>query len=260
MNSTSPTSAAPQLPGSREKILRRIREALQSPAPKRHLSHAHATQASGAHGNGGSDGDSNPEAWLPPVPDDLEGRIDLFASISEGLKTNFIRSRDIADARATLAKLAADKDWKTVFLHGDPLVQSACEGIESLTLKSTDDGYEKADLAAADAGITGCEALVAQTGTILVTPQSSGGRLLSVLVPHHIVIADTGKISRDLREALVELKKKYGARLPRYFSFITGPSRTGDIERILVLGAHGPKELTVILVDEAGEGAGFAAK
>jgi L-lactate dehydrogenase complex protein LldG len=244
-NSESAASAAAVPPGSREKILARIREALQSPAPKRHLGH---------HGPALTGGDSAPDAdaehWLPPVSDDLEGRINLFASISETLKTKLVRCRNLAEAQTVLGSLARENDWKTVFTHSDPLLDSVCPGLSHLDLRKTDHGYEKADLAAADAGVTGCEALVAQTGTILVSPPASGGRVLSVLVPHHVVIATAQQIVRDLREALSGLKQKYNGNLPRYFSFITGPSRTGDIERILVLGAHGPKELTVLLVDE----------
>jgi L-lactate dehydrogenase complex protein LldG len=254
METSSHTESAPGIPGSKEKILRRIREALQSPAPRRHLGHGHTVSPEAPKV---PTDDSDAEQWLPPVPDDLEGRISLFASISESLKTRFIRCRDLAEARSTLATISNDNNWKTVYLHGDPLVESVCKELTGVDLKSTDSGYDKAELADADAGITGCEALVAQTGTILISPPSSGGRVLSVLVPHHIVIAGTDKISRDLRDAMADMKTKYGGNLPRYFSFITGPSRTGDIERILVLGAHGPKELTVILVDEIE--AGFAS-
>ena len=53
-----------------------------------------------------------------------------------------------------------------------------------------------------------------------------------------------------LPEAFALVKSKYGANYPSLISFITGPSRTGDIERILVLGAHGPKKLTVIIIEE----------
>lgn len=246
MTTDSPFTTEPKPPGSKEKILRRIREALQSPAPRRHLGHGHGAASSTPPAA------ADPEQWLPPVPAEPEGRAALFASISESLKTQFIPCRDITQARTALADLASAGAWKTVYLHGDPLVQSICANLPNsgITCKTTDLGYEKSDLAAADAGVTGCEALVAQTGSILVSPQSSGGRVLSVLVPHHVVVARSSQMSRDLREALAALKTKYHGDLPPYLSFITGPSRTGDIERILVLGAHGPKELTVILVDE----------
>lgn len=98
-------------------------------------------------------------------------------------------------------------------------------------------------------GITGCEALIAQTGGVLVTARSGGGRGLSVLVPHHIVLARSEQLVPDLSAAFALLESRYGSSLPSSISFITGPSRTGDIERILVLGAHGPARLTIVLLN-----------
>jgi len=93
-------------------------------------------------------------------------------------------------------------------------------------------------------------ALIAQTGSVLLTARSGGGRALSVLPPHHVVIARREQLLPDLPAAYALLHKKYGpASWPSMITLITGPSRTGDIERILVLGAHGPKKLTVILTD-----------
>ena len=78
--------------------------------------------------------------------------------------------------------------------------------------------------------------------------RSSGGRALSVLPPHHVVIATREQLVPDLAAAYERLAAKYAGNYPSFISFITGPSRTGDIERILVLGAHGPKKLTVLLL------------
>jgi len=103
-----------------------------------------------------------------------------------------------------------------------------------------------AELESCDAGITECDALVAQTGSVLVTSRSAGGRALSVLPPHHVVLARREQLLSDLPEAFSLLKAKYASDYPSFISFITGPSRTGDIERILVLGAHGPKKLTIL--------------
>jgi len=113
----------------------------------------------------------------------------------------------------------------------------------------TENGYALDDLESCDAGVTGCEVLVAQTGGIMVSVQSAGGRALSVLPPHHVVIARTSQMVPDLTSAFQHVQQKYGKVFPSFMGFITGPSRTGDIERILVLGAHGPKRLSVLLVD-----------
>jgi len=83
---------------------------------------------------------------------------------------------------------------------------------------------------------------------VLLTSRRAGGRALSVLPPHHVVLARKTQLLRDLPEAFALVKKKYAPDYPSFISFITGPSRTGDIERILVLGAHGPKKLTILCV------------
>jgi L-lactate dehydrogenase complex protein LldG len=62
------------------------------------------------------------------------------------------------------------------------------------------------------------------------------------------VVVRREQLVADLPDAFALLKEKYGANYPSFISFITGPSRTGDIERILVLGAHGPKKLTICCV------------
>ena len=102
------------------------------------------------------------------------------------------------------------------------------------------------ELEKCDAGISECDALIAQTGSVLVTNRSAGGRALSVLPPHHVVLARRDQLLADLPAAFELLMRKYADNYPSMISFITGPSRTGDIERILVLGAHGPKKLTII--------------
>ena len=119
---------------------------------------------------------------------------------------------------------------------------------KSLEVVVIESGYDKDALEACDGGLTECECLVAQTGSVCVTNRSSGGRALSVLPPHHIVLARRSQLEPDLTAAYELLAAKYAAGYPSFISFISGPSRTGDIERILVLGAHGPKWLTILLV------------
>lgn len=243
MNTTS-SSPAP-LPGSREKILARVREALQLSAPPRHLGHDHTpTTASSPVGQPGD----HSEQWLPPVTEDREGQIELFARLSANLQTEFVRLPDVTAARTWMAERQTTEGWNRLASHRHPLMDRLWASAPPAGLLLTDGGYDKMELEQCDAGITACEALVVQTGTIVVTPQSSGGRVLSVLPPHHIVVATENQICRDLKVALQRVRLQHHDQLPRYISFITGPSRTGDIERILVLGAHGPRKLTVLLL------------
>jgi len=98
-----------------------------------------------------------------------------------------------------------------------------------------------------EAGITGCEYLVAETGSILVSSAQQGGRRLFIYPPAHIVIASKKQVVLSLEDGYAALSEKYQNNLPSQILLITGPSRTADIEKTLILGAHGPKELHVFL-------------
>ncbi|MCC2600443.1 lactate utilization protein C [Sphingobacterium sp. FBM7-1] len=102
----------------------------------------------------------------------------------------------------------------------------------------------------ADAGITSCEALLARNGSVLLSNSDPAGRRLSAYPPIHIVVARASQLVMDIKHGLTRLKEKYGDQLPSMITTITGPSRTADIEKMLVLGAHGPKELYVFLIED----------
>jgi L-lactate dehydrogenase complex protein LldG len=110
-------------------------------------------------------------------------------------------------------------------------------------------GEANASVRECDLGVTSCDCLVAQTGSIIVSTLSAGGRALSVLPPTHLVIARREQIVPDLATAMALLRKRYDKHWPSALSVITGPSRTADIEKILVMGAHGPKRLTLYFAD-----------
>lgn len=223
---------------ARADILARVREALRAPTDP------HVRRAGAAPPSGGG-----PSQWLPSVGDSYENRAALFAELSEKLKTTLLRVPDRAAAVEELKRVAGEEGWRRVGYHDTQLVTPAVTaiGVESVT---TDGGYARDELEACDAGVTGCDALVAQTGSILLSTRSAGGRALSVLPPHHVAIATRDQLIADLPAAFALLRERYAANWPSFMTLVTGPSRTGDIERILVLGAHGPKRLTVILIEE----------
>lgn len=225
---------------SREKIMGRIREALQVKAPMPgHHGDDHAAPA--------QTDTAGMRHWLPLVGASWEQRRDLFAQNSVGLKTEFKVVPNAAAAVAEIKRIAVAGKWRRIAAHKTPLLAEIVAGVGVNTLW-TDPGYATKDLEPCDGGVTACEALVAQTGSVLVTTRSSGGRALSVLPPHHIVVATRDQLVPDLSAAFELMRQKYHGNYPSTISFITGPSRTGDIERILVLGAHGPKQLTVLLI------------
>ncbi|RSK35373.1 LutC/YkgG family protein [Hymenobacter metallilatus] len=104
----------------------------------------------------------------------------------------------------------------------------------------------------ADAGLTTCEALVARTGSVLVSAATGSGRRLSIYPDQHLILARTSQVVTDIGDGLRLLQQKYGPdKLPSMMSLTTGPSRTADIEKTLVLGAHGPRSIVLFLLDDA---------
>jgi L-lactate dehydrogenase complex protein LldG len=219
----------------REKILGRIREALKVTA---HVPGGHG-EPSAAQGAGQA------RTWLPLVGQTTDEQLALFAKNSVELKTDFQLFNSADEARQAIVTLRDQEKWRHIAGHSGDLTNAICPPL-NLPFLRTDRTYDVTALEKCDAGISECDALVAQTGSVLVTNHSAGGRALSVLPPHHVVLARREQLVADLPAAFELLKKKYAANYPSMISFITGPSRTGDIERILVLGAHGPKKLTII--------------
>lgn len=227
----------------KDRILGRIREGLRlaAPRPGSHGGHgnpAHAPRAAGA-------GSAAARAWLPPGGATVEERADRFRSAAAELGAEFLWLDGIGAAAAAVGEMAARLQWRRVASHHGALTDPAAAalGCESLWV---DGGSDRTALEACDAGITECEALIAQTGSVVVSSQPAG-RVLSSLPPHHVVLARRDQLVGTLADAFDALRRRRGADWPSMISFITGPSRTGDIERILVLGAHGPKRLTILV-------------
>jgi L-lactate dehydrogenase complex protein LldG len=214
----------------RENILARIKEGLSL---KAHAHHGSGLPTVGEHRD-----------VMPPVGATLDEQFALFAKNASDLKATFKLVKDEAELATQLKALSVAEKWQRAATHTGPLAQAQTKALGLPTLV-TNDGYDKAELEKCDVGISECDALIAQTGTVLVTSRSAGGRALSCLPPHHVVIARRDQMVADLPAAMALVKQRYGGNFPSMISFITGPSRTGDIERILVLGAHGPKQLTI---------------
>ena len=142
-----------------------------------------------------------------------------------------------------LLLLADEKTWRKIYCW-EPGLQELLSTYE-FPFYSTDTGFEQAEV-----GITLCEALIARNGSVMVSNASAAGRRLSIYPPQHIVVARSSQLVTDLKDAFKLIAGKYGSDLPSMISTITGPSRTADIEKTLVLGAHGPKELIVFLIEE----------
>ncbi|RYE26679.1 MAG: hypothetical protein EOP48_35000, partial [Sphingobacteriales bacterium] len=164
-----------------------------------------------------------------------------FAEQLTAVAGNFIYCENGMEFIENMLALADKYGWRKIYCW-EPELQQLLSHYE-YPFYETDKDFELAE-----AGITLCEALIARNGSVLVSNKNAAGRRLSIFPHHHIVIARTGQLVQDLKDGFKLLKDKYGAQMPSMISTITGPSRTADIEKTLVLGAHGPKELFVFLI------------
>ena len=206
--------------GARSKILQKIKQALKDPVPVPFPDQVAET----------------------PIfyPTDQELTIEFAQKFTE-LLGKFVYCADEAELVNQLSGLIKANHWEKIYsieagwlddmkeYHFDPV--------------NTD------DLAGCDAAITLCDHLIARTGTIVLSSQQLSGRTTSVYAPIHICIAYTHQLVYDIADSLVQFKNE-SEFIPSMISYATGPSRTADIEKTLVVGVHGPKEVYCFLVDK----------
>jgi L-lactate dehydrogenase complex protein LldG len=164
-----------------------------------------------------------------------------FAEQFTGLLGKFSFCINHQELASQLNNLAAQFGWTKIFCIEDVLKEKLAAHLF--------DNFSYPDLATSDASITGCECLVARTGSIVMSAAQQSGRTTSVYAPIHICIAYTSQLVYDVKDGLQLMKEKYTGAMPSLITFATGPSRTADIEKTLVVGVHGPKEVYCFLVD-----------
>jgi L-lactate dehydrogenase complex protein LldG len=205
---------------SKEIILKKIRQALTHKVPLPFI---------GTEGNN--------SVFNPPY-DDLAVQ---FAESFTALEGKFIFCENESSCIRQLMEMAASFNWNKLYCREQHLVQLIHQSYPGFSF------YQ--DLAQCDVSVTGCELLVGRTGSVVLSSAQEHGRTASVYAPVHICIAYTSQIVHDLKDAFINLREKYGAQLPSSISFATGPSRTADIEKTLVVGVHGPGEVYVFLIE-----------
>ncbi|MEO6632443.1 MAG: lactate utilization protein [Mucilaginibacter sp.] len=179
---------------------------------------------------------------LPHYPPTDESPDVLFAEQFTAISGQFLFCEDEVQFIENLLQLAEERKWHKIYCW-EPALQEVLARYE-YPYYETDKDFDQADV-----GFTLCEALVARNGSILLSNGNMAGRRLSIYPPVHIVLAYTSQMVLDIKDGLKLLKAKYENNLPSMISNVTGPSRTADIEKTLVLGAHGPKELFVFLLE-----------
>jgi len=166
-----------------------------------------------------------------------------FAQNFTALNGKFIFCENEAEFIENFDWIVKDNEWKHLFCL-EPKIKDI---LNKAKIKFSD---KEDDLLATDIGITLCECLIARTGSVMITSKQASGRRLPVYSNFHIIVAYTSQLVDNIKDGLKFIKEKYNDKLPSMISTITGPSKTADIEKTLVQGAHGPKELFVFLIDD----------
>jgi len=205
---------------SKENILKKIRQALGNPVP---VPFPHS------EGN---------KSIFQPATKELEIE---FAENFTGLLGKFSFCTDEKELAQQLQLLSSGRKFNAIFCNEKPLREKL--------INAGFNNFSATDIANCDASITGCELLIARTGSLLMSSAQASGRTVSVYAPIHICVAYTSQLVYDIKESLLILKEKYANKLPSLITLASGPSRTADIEKTLVVGVHGPKEVFVFLID-----------
>jgi L-lactate dehydrogenase complex protein LldG len=177
----------------------------------------------------------------------------VYHALNESLVQEFKTNLELIGGKVILCKtnsevadqvklICGEKNQDTLFCT-DPDLLKTLNGLVKTNSAEN-------DFLSLNTGLTGCEFLVAHLGSVLISSAQISGRRLNVFPETHIIVAHEAQIVDYLDNALEKLQEKYKNKLPSLISNITGPSRTADIEKTLVMGMHGPKNLIVIIACE----------
>jgi L-lactate dehydrogenase complex protein LldG len=177
---------------------------------------------------------------------DPAARLDLFVGMAEEVQTTVARVASEADIPAEVARyLAAENLPAQLVMAPDPGLDAVPWQTRPL-LQVRRGRAEPGDAVS----LTPCLAAVAETGTLMLVSGADTPTTLNFLPDTHIVVVRAGQVVASYEDGW-DLIRGLGA-MPRTVNFVTGPSRTGDIEQRIQLGAHGPRRLHVVLVGEPG--------
>ena len=234
---------------SREAFLGRVRQALQAGKQS-----PHAGAASVQNGEAMS---------LVQEGEDLAARLQREL---EGVGGRVARVRHAAEAAQYVTRLAEEKGAELVVRWQSDLldtleIDAALQGVGTQVHAAAAPSEAEAAgrrqelrdlLARADLGLSGVDAVIAETGTLMLKAQPGQMRGVSLLPPVHVAVARTDQVVATFADALRAVRQSgenMQKNLTSCISFVTGPSRTGDIELKLTVGVHGPGEMHLILLD-----------
>jgi L-lactate dehydrogenase complex protein LldG len=178
---------------------------------------------------------------LPP-----DQRVSLFADMVTAAAGSVTRVSAAADIPSSVTEFLRRHNLPLTVRRGDDARLAAVPWERERTLELTvgpSDGQQLASVSYAFGA-------VAETGTLVLASGADNPTTLNFLPDNHIVVVDANDVAADFESVFARLRARYGERqLPRVVNMITGPSRSADIQQTLILGAHGPRRLHVIICD-----------
>jgi L-lactate dehydrogenase complex protein LldG len=190
-----------------------------------------------------------PEVWPASETVDPAALAERFACELQAVHGEVLRAATTAEAGERLCRSLSDAGWHKIGAADRLLVREIAALLPSDRIAWAEPGWRSGEMANLDVSLIGAECLLADTGTCVVACRTAPERLLCYLPPACIVVATVDQLAEHLPAAWPELARRCadpqeGGELV----MITGPSRTSDIEKVLILGVHGPKRLVVVLV------------
>ncbi len=198
-------------------------------------------------------------AWTRP-PASSGGLVEQFQAAAEAADAHVSIAADIDAARRCVADILSALDVRQVMVTDDVFddpwgVGRLAGAVELCTLSRASAMTEAPAVTMAKpalAGITAAQYGIADTGTLVVCSAPTGGRAESLLPAVHIALVRAGDLVAGLPDLLAALVRDRRMDRSSAVTFVTGPSRTADIELTLTIGVHGPQRLFIVLVDDAG--------
>jgi L-lactate dehydrogenase complex protein LldG len=183
---------------------------------------------------------------------DARGQVELFVEMAQEVQTTVERVASLADVPQAVASYLAVENLPAEFVMSpDPALDEIPWGDRPL-LQIRRGRAQPQDLVS----VTPCFAGVAETGTLMLVSGEGTPSTLNFMPDNHVVVMKAGAVVGTYEDGWDRLRERQTTRgetaLPRTVNFVTGPSRTGDIEQRIQLGAHGPRKLHIVLVDPEG--------
>ena len=175
-----------------------------------------------------------------------EQMVGRFIEEVEAVSGRVHRVADIDSGARQLESLIRGGKIESLVVSRDPLARSISSRVIGKHLV-VDPEADRDAIAGADMGLTGVRLAIAEHGTLMLAPEDDHGRLAALLPPHHVAVVRESELVGTLAEAIDHLGSE---PQPATITFVSGPSRTADIEQTLVIGIHGPALLDILLIED----------